>query len=147
MTDRLVLDETHLGATPPFAEAEAALAKFSEAAPAFLDLLRDEDMARRCAGHAAAAPSWVEDVVVLGIGGSALAGRGLVGVLGSGSARRIHFLDTVDPEAVERAFFGWDLFHTLFCVISKSGRTLETRALFEAAWERLTQELGVGRAR
>jgi glucose-6-phosphate isomerase len=147
MTDLLAFDGTHLGKAPSRADAEAALAKLDEAQPEFLHLHRDDDVARRCADHAARLPDWVDDIVVLGIGGSALAGQALVGALGAGSPRGVHFLDTIDPDAVERALAGWDLAHTLFNVISKSGRTVETQALLDLVWDRMNRELGPHRAR
>ena len=147
MTDLLAFDGTHLGPAASRADAEAALRKLDEAQPEFLHQHRDDDLARRCVDHAARLPGWVDDIVVVGIGGSALAGRALIGALGAGSPRRVHFLDTIDPDAVERALAGWDLAHTLFNVISKSGRTIETTALLELIWERLGSELGPHRAR
>jgi len=147
MTNFLTFDGTHLGAPASRADALAALAKLDEAQPPFLQLHRDDDVARRCADHAARTPDWVEDVVVVGIGGSALAPRALVSALGAGSPRRVHFLDTIDPDAVERALASWDLAHTVFNVISKSGKTIEVTTLLEIIWERLQRELGAHRAR
>jgi glucose-6-phosphate isomerase len=147
MADFLAFDGSHLGAPPSRADALAALAKLDEAQPAFLQLHRQDDVARRCADHAARTPDWVENVVIVGIGGSALAPKALVSALGRGSPRRVYFLDTIDPDAVERAFASWDLGHTVFNVISKSGKTIEVTTLLEIIWERLSRELGAHRAR
>jgi glucose-6-phosphate isomerase len=90
----------------------------------------------------------LDDVVVLGIGGSAL---GTVAVrtallardwnrAAAGSARRpprLHVLDNVDPRAVRAVLDDVDLARTRFLVISKSGSTAETMAQYLAVRDRL----------
>jgi len=92
---------------------------------------------------------WFEDLVVVGIGGSSLGGRALADALlgpdwnaRSSDERehypRIHFLENPDPVTVTALLDRVDPRTTLFNVISKSGSTAETMALFlvlEAAVE------------
>jgi transaldolase/glucose-6-phosphate isomerase len=80
------------------------------------------------------------DVVVLGMGGSSLApevfGSVLGGAVDEGRGRpRLSVLDTTHPAAVRAALDRLDPAATLYVVSSKSGTTVETDALFRAAWE------------
>jgi transaldolase / glucose-6-phosphate isomerase len=75
----------------------------------------------------------VDDIVLLGMGGSSLAPE----VLGRWfSASRFHVLDTTHPRAIRRLADSLDLERTLFVVSSKSGTTLETRSHYDFFWER-----------
>jgi len=83
-----------------------------------------------------------ENVLIVGIGGSALGPQFVADALGS-SADRLHpfFLDNTDPDGMDRVFemLGSSLANTLTVVISKSGGTKETRnGMLEAA-RRYTQ--------
>lgn len=77
------------------------------------------------------------DVLVIGIGGSALGPQLVSDALGDPSgAIRMHFLDNTDPAGFDRVFarIGDRLGSTLTVVISKSGGTKETRnGMLEAA--------------
>jgi glucose-6-phosphate isomerase len=95
----------------------------------------------------AIAPS-CRDVVVLGIGGSALGALALRTALlprdwnvRSAEHRdgrpRLHILDNVDPRSVRGLLDLVDLTHTRFLVISKSGSTAETMSQYLAVRERL----------
>jgi glucose-6-phosphate isomerase len=95
----------------------------------------------------AVAPS-CQDVVVLGIGGSALGALALRTALlprdwntRSAESRegrpRLHLLDNVDPRSVRGLLDLVDLTHTRFLVISKSGSTAETMSQYLAVRERL----------
>ena len=79
----------------------------------------------------------VDDVVLLGMGGSCLAPEVMAAVLPQvkGSPQLI-VLDTTDPAAVRRVEAGLDLPRALFIVASKSGDTLETATLAEYFWSR-----------
>lgn len=72
-----------------------------------------------------AAANRFPDVLVIGIGGSALGPQLVADALGD--PRRIHFLDNTDPDGIARTLAGLDLAKTLTIVISKSGGTPETR--------------------
>ncbi len=83
----------------------------------------------------------VEDVVVLGIGGSALGPIALRNALrppdwnglsaaARGGLPRLHVLDNIDPTTVEARLARLDLRTSSFVVISKSGSTAETMAQY-----------------
>ena len=93
------------------------------------------------------------DVVVLGIGGSALGAVALRSALRSTAwnamddeARdyfpRLHVLDNVDPTTMASLLERIELGRTLFVVISKSGGTAETMAQYLIVRHRLEQTLG-----
>jgi glucose-6-phosphate isomerase len=70
------------------------------------------------------------DVLLIGIGGSALGPQLLADALGSPADRmRVHFLDNTDPDGIDRVLgrLGRGLATTLSIVVSKSGTTPETR--------------------
>jgi transaldolase/glucose-6-phosphate isomerase len=75
----------------------------------------------------------VDDMVLLGMGGSSLAPEVLRRWF---SASRFHVLDTTHPKAIRRLADSLDLERTLFVVSSKSGTTLETRSHYDFFWER-----------
>jgi len=88
------------------------------------------------------------DLLVIGIGGSALGPQLAADALGHPESDRLrpHFFDNTDPDGLERALaeLGDALPKTLVIVISKSGSTPETRnglAVARAAWERAGLEL------
>ena len=70
------------------------------------------------------------DVLVIGIGGSALGPQFVAQALGTKADRRqIHYLDNTDPDGIDQVFelLGDAIWTTLTLVISKSGGTKETR--------------------
>jgi glucose-6-phosphate isomerase len=67
----------------------------------------------------------VDDVVLLGMGGSSLAPEVMRRLFG---ATRFHVLDTTHPTAIRRLEASIDIGRTLFIAASKSGTTLETRS-------------------
>src|SRR5687767_1119032 len=82
------------------------------------------------------------DVLVIGIGGSALGPQFVSDALGTPADRiRLHFFDNTDPDGIDRVLetLAHRLDHTLCIVISKSGSTPETRNGMleaEAAYQR-----------
>jgi transaldolase / glucose-6-phosphate isomerase len=66
----------------------------------------------------------VDDVVLLGMGGSSLAPEVMRRAF---EAERFHVLDTTHPTAVRRLEESIEIGRTLFLAASKSGRTIETR--------------------
>lgn len=79
-----------------------------------------------------AAPERFRELVVIGIGGSALGPQLVSDALGDArtDAMRPHFLDNTDPDGIDRllgALGDHGLARALFVVISKSGGTRETR--------------------
>jgi len=70
------------------------------------------------------------DVLLIGIGGSALGPQFLSDALGTADDRlRLHFFDNTDPQGMDRVLgaLAARLEHTLVVVVSKSGGTAETR--------------------
>ena len=94
-----------------------------------------------------------ENLVIIGMGGSALGARTLRdALLGSlwnersneerAGRPRMYILDNVDPGAVLDVVEYLDLRRTLFNVVSKSGSTAETMALYLVLEGRLIEEFG-----
>jgi glucose-6-phosphate isomerase len=101
---------------------------------------------------------WCWDMIVLGIGGSALGARALHQALCHPQhnkfpmARRNHKLglwvaDNIDPDYLYGLLDGLDLRRTGFNVISKSGATAETLAQFLWVYQLLKNRLGEAKAR
>ena len=127
--------------------AAAARSRGEAGEMAFLALANDRELlagVERCASVYRGGPSPLEDVVVLGIGGSALGTRALArAIMGpsrceereEGPSRpngrpRLHVLDNPDPDSVARVLSLVDPARTVFNVVSKSGSTVETLALY-----------------
>ncbi|MEM9081749.1 MAG: glucose-6-phosphate isomerase [Verrucomicrobiota bacterium] len=70
-----------------------------------------------------------QNLLVVGIGGSALGPQFLYEALGVGSPMKTWFFDNTDPAGMDRVLeeIGTDLDRTLVLVVSKSGGTPETR--------------------
>lgn len=94
-----------------------------------------------------------ENILVLGIGGSALGGIAVTEALlkpywnlltseQRNKYPRIFFLDNIDPDNIISLLDILDLKKTLVNVITKSGDTAETMAQFMVIKDRLVQELG-----
>src|SRR3954467_6098503 len=89
-----------------------------------------------------------DDVVILGIGGSALgpialrtalrpSGWNMLDDKARGGFPRLHVLDNVDPETIAALLGRLNLQRALFVVTSKSGGTAETMSQFLIVDERL----------
>ena len=77
----------------------------------------------------------VEQVIVLGMGGSSLAPEVFAHSFDVESGLPLSVLDTTHPEAIAAATADIDVSSTLFLVSSKSGGTIETLSLFRHFWE------------
>ncbi|MCS7058790.1 MAG: glucose-6-phosphate isomerase [Meiothermus sp.] len=112
------------------AALEAILSRKSDpgAFLGWIDLPEDTETLRQVRRYREAHP-WVEDLVVLGIGGSALGAQAVGAALGKGPVR-LHFVDNVEPEPVLELLRTLNPEKTLVNVISKSGTTAETMAAF-----------------
>lgn len=137
--------------------AEAAVGRMNDERAAgrrgFLDLPGKTAERDACAAAAKAYAGTVDDLVVLGIGGSAL---GTIAVheavngpwwnsLDAAARRglpRLHVLDNVDPDEMDALLSRLDPRRTVVNVISKSGSTAETMAQFLVFRERFTKVLG-----
>ncbi len=75
----------------------------------------------------------VENIVVVGIGGSSLGAKAIYEFLKpvKSLSRKLHFLESTDPLNIMEILSGLDLNRAHFLVISKSGTTVETIAIFK----------------
>ena len=107
----------------------------------FLDLPGNDSLHRQSTDFASRTRGQFDDVVVLGIGGSALGPIALRTALlkpqwnalskdERGGWPRLHVLDNVDPRTIAALLDRLDLSRALFVVISKSGGTAETMAQY-----------------
>ena len=81
-------------------------------------------------------------VVVAGAGGSGLSGRTLVSSGPVSLSPRLHFLETIDPHALDDIVAQLPLKDTAFLFISKSGSTVETLGQFYVFSSLLKTQLG-----
>jgi glucose-6-phosphate isomerase len=88
--------------------------------------------------------SGIDDVVVVGIGGSSLGAKAVVNALPDPEAlpATLHFAENVDPVEFQRLLESLELRKTLVVVISKSGTTIETMSKFWILYDRMIDELG-----
>ncbi len=103
--------------------------------------------------YAAMVKGRFDNILVLGIGGSALGGIAVTEALlkpywnllseeQRDGLPRIFFLDNIDPDTMNGLFEVLDLKKTLVNVITKSGSTAETMSQFMIVKDRLEKELG-----
>src|SRR6267143_3515543 len=115
----------------------------------FVDLPRDTQLLDQVTSFASRARGKYDDVVILGIGGSALgpialrtalrpSGWNVLDEKTRGGYPRLNVLDNVDPETIVALLGRLQLARTLFVVTSKSGGTAETMAQFLIVHDRLT---------
>ncbi|MDB4877717.1 MAG: Glucose-6-phosphate isomerase [Gemmatimonadetes bacterium] len=116
----------------------------------FLELPADEALHEQSTDFAAKARGKFDDVVVLGIGGSALGPIALRTALLApswnalskekrGGQPRMHVLDNVDPHTISALLGRLSLDRTVFVVTSKSGGTAETMSQYLIVREKLQQ--------
>ncbi|MGM0558415.1 MAG: glucose-6-phosphate isomerase [Myxococcota bacterium] len=88
--------------------------------------------------------SGIDDVVVVGIGGSSLGAKAVINALPAPDAlpARLHFAENVDPVAFLRLIESIEPEKTLVVVISKSGTTIETMSKFWILYDQMIDELG-----
>lgn len=166
--DRIRFDYTHLSAdvvgpehglaradlermAAPSRAALAAVQARREKDLRWLDLPHDHALAEEVLGYAEACAGRFRNVVVLGIGGSALGTSALHAALNSpyhnlganGPAPRLFVLDNIDPDLVGEFLDQFDLSETLVNVISKSGGTAETMAQFLIFRQHLIEQVGL----
>jgi glucose-6-phosphate isomerase len=145
------LSLAELEASAPQAEAalEAVLAR-KDKDLRWLGLPEEDEVLDAILDYASSVAGKFRNVVVLGIGGSALGNRALQTALGSpfhnvepppGMAR-LFVLDNIDPDLIGEVLDLIDPAETLFNVISKSGGTAETMSQFLIFRARLVEALG-----
>lgn len=124
----------------------------------FLTLATNTALQESSLAVAATVAGRFDDVLLLGIGGSALGPIALRNALCppqwnalSREARqghpRLHVLDNVDPATIAATLSRLDLARTLVLVVSKSGGTVETMAQYLIVREALASALGEDQAR
>ena len=121
----------------------------------FYDIVFDESLALGIEEKAEEIADRFDNLVILGIGGSALGLRCAAQALlppfwnlkdggERGGRPRLFVCDNIDPETFSGLIDQVDLDKTCFTVISKSGKTTETAAQFFVVLSRLKAELGEG---
>lgn len=86
----------------------------------------------------------IEDVVLLGMGGSSLSAEVFNNIFGSAPGfPRLQILDTTDPQIIHDVAEKLNLAKTLFIVSSKSGSTLEIVSLFHYFYNLTAEKPGV----
>lgn len=124
----------------------------------FLTLATNTPLLEQSLAVAEWAKGKFEDVLLLGIGGSALGPIALRTALcpprwneltkeQRGGHPRLHVLDNVDPATIGATLARLDLSRTLVLVVSKSGGTVETMAQYLIVREALAQAVGEEQAR
>jgi glucose-6-phosphate isomerase len=116
----------------------------------WLDLPYAGEVIADIQAYAASVQGRFRNVVVLGIGGSALGNTALFSALSSpyhnadppGELPRLFVLDNVDPDLVGEWIEHFDPAETLFNVISKSGGTAETMSQFIVFRDLLIKKVG-----
>jgi glucose-6-phosphate isomerase len=137
-----------------FTKAHAGLVRRRDAGElGFLSLPADAALHGQSTRFAATARGRFDDVVILGIGGSALGPIALRTALlkpfwnaltadERDGRPRLHVLDNVDPRTIAALLERLSLTRTLFVVTSKSGGTAETMAQYLVVRERLEHAVG-----
>jgi len=121
----------------------------SEGVADFMNLPRNAPLLQQSIDFAARVRGRYDDVVILGIGGSALGPIALKTALcssgwneltpeGRSGAPRLHVLDNIDPVTIVAVLDRLKLDRTLFIVTSKSGGTAETMSQFLIVHDRVT---------
>ncbi|MEZ4257295.1 MAG: glucose-6-phosphate isomerase [Polyangiales bacterium] len=144
--DRVEFDR----AQPSFEAAlDAVLAKVTDGTLGFWDAPADAALGKAIADFAARVPAEVEDVLVLGIGGSSLGTRAIMNALAgppeltyARPGRRIHLPDNSDPWVLAELLRLLAPGKTLALAVSKSGGTVETAAQVLVVREWLEKGLG-----
>lgn len=132
------ISESDLGALQPLEEKAHQHLKGLRTSEkiGFFELPYNHDVVQEIRSYAAGVNGTYDDIVVLGIGGSALGAIALQTALSHPHTRRVdgfprlHVLDNVDPDFVSSILDVVDLEKTLFIVITKSGGTGETMSQF-----------------
>jgi glucose-6-phosphate isomerase len=138
-------------ASDSFPKARAGFAALQKnGSVGFADVVSEDRLRDQSTNYASLAEGKYDDVVILGIGGSALGPIALRTALrptawnmlpqtSRGRLPRLQVLDNVDPETISALLDRLVLGRTLFIVTSKSGGTAETMSQFLIVHERVTK--------
>ncbi|HEY3133241.1 MAG TPA: glucose-6-phosphate isomerase [Gemmatimonadaceae bacterium] len=151
-------EKTWASAGKKFGDANQGFDKLrASGSVGFVDLPNDKALLKQVESFAATARGKFDDVVILGIGGSALgpialrtalrpSGWNMLDDKQRGGFPRLHVLDNVDPETIAALLGRLRLERALFVVTSKSGGTAETMAQFLIVHDRIVaSKLDLGR--
>jgi len=118
----------------------------------FLDLPDDQALARRAMDFARDLPDHIDNMVILGIGGSSLGPQAVYRALARpygelrprspGMPRRLFFPDNPDPVTFRALLDACPIERTLFAVVTKSGGTAETAAQLLVVAKHIEDKLG-----
>ena len=119
----------------------------------FLTLPTNHELIDATLAHVARVRGQFDDVLLLGIGGSALGPIALrtalrplawntLDAVARNGAPRLHVLDNVDPSTITTVLARLALARTLVLVVSKSGGTVETMAQYLIVREAMAQAIG-----
>jgi len=137
------------GAGSQFKGAKSGFEKLTSSGEVgFVELPRDSALLQQVTRYAESSRGEYDDVVILGIGGSALgpialrtalrpSGWNMLDEKARGGFPRLQVLDNVDPDTIAALLGRLKLDRTLFIVTSKSGGTAETMAQFVIVHEKL----------
>jgi len=120
---------------------------------AWMNLGYNQDIVKQISTYAESVKGKYENLLVIGIGGSALGGIAVTEALlkpywnllsqkDRKNFPRIFFVDNIDPDQIEGLLEFLDLKKTLVNVITKSGSTAETMSAFMIIKDKLEKELG-----
>ncbi|OGH99365.1 MAG: hypothetical protein A2104_03590 [Candidatus Melainabacteria bacterium GWF2_32_7] len=120
---------------------------------AWMNLGYNEELVKEINDYVSQVKGKFDNLLVLGIGGSALGGIAVTEALlkpywnlldkeARNNFPRIFFLDNIDPDQINGMLNVLDLKKTLVNVITKSGSTAETMSQFMILKDKLTKELG-----
>jgi glucose-6-phosphate isomerase len=106
--------------------------------------LVDQDLSALCAFYEEFEKEYqnVENIVVIGIGGSSLGTKAIYNFLRTSKElkRKMFFLESTDPVEIYDLIQSMDMQKSHFLVISKSGTTIETLSIFKCIYNRLEQQ-------
>ena len=132
-------------------QATQALMNLKEKKPGFLNLPSPNEL-KKMYDFAVSRANFYENIVLIGIGGSSLGFQALSQAFlpyyhnlfdfeERNNIPRFFFLDNIDPHQIDSLIKLMDFSKTLFFVISKSGKTVETLTVFLILKEKLEKEL------
>ncbi len=147
-----IIPDSWESAPARFKDAKTGFARLAASGEVgFADLPSDNALIEQVDRYVASARGKYDDVVILGIGGSALGPIALRTALrpsawnmlddkARGGFPRLHVLDNVDPETIAALLGRLNFARTLFIVTSKSGGTAETMSQFLIVHDRLVSD-------
>jgi len=138
-----ILGSAHPTSAPLKQKAVAALQTlFAEQKEGFLSLPERQDLLNESILLGQDWAKKLDDLVIVGIGGSSLGARAIVEFFATPQThKKIHFCDSTDPLAFENIFKSCrDLKRTGWLLVSKSGATIEPLVIADLVLQRYQQK-------